>query len=152
MVSSNAETIELYLAELPPAWRAVVERLARRIARTALERESSMRYRTPTFDLDGLPWIAIAVQKHGLSFYFVDLDLLEDRRGELEACSVGKSCVRVRKPEDVPFAVLDLEDSSFDSRASDATASITLVSRDTRSPNCLNSAICSLVSDPKTFC
>ena len=29
---------------------------------------------------------------------------------------------------------------------------LTVVSRDTRSPNCLNSASCSLVSEPRTFC
>jgi uncharacterized protein YdhG (YjbR/CyaY superfamily) len=49
---------------------------------------------------------ALASQKHYMSLY-MDAQLVEQHRAELAGLSVGKSCIRFKKLEDLPLHVIE---------------------------------------------
>jgi hypothetical protein len=55
----------------------------------------------PTYELDDVV-CSFASQKHYMSLY-MDVDLVEKHRVELEHLDVGKSCIRFKRIEDLPL-------------------------------------------------
>lgn len=101
-MSDRNPAVDTYLENLAPARRAdlgPVRELIREVAPGAVE---TMRYRMPTYEYKGGILCAFASQKHYMSLY-VDMNLVEKYRAELAGLSVGKSCIRFRKLEDLPM-------------------------------------------------
>ena len=106
-MQSKASTVTNYLAEVPeerlPLLRKI-RTLVRKIAPRAVE---SMRHGMPCYEVDGNPLCAFASQKGYIAFYLCDTTIMERFRTELAAADCGKSCIRFRKPDAVPLAVLE---------------------------------------------
>ena len=66
------------------------------------EIEGNMQYNMPTFN----PVCAIASQKHHISLYIHNVNLVEKYRAELGKLKVGKSCIRFKKVEQLPEDVI----------------------------------------------
>jgi len=90
-----------YLEKLPADRRAALETLRAMILQAAPEAQESMQYGMPTFTYPG-GGFALAAQKHYLSLY-MDQDVVENHRAELGGLSIGKSCIRFKRLEQLPL-------------------------------------------------
>jgi len=127
---SKAKTPEAYLAELPPERREVMEQLRQHILSNLPEGfEETMNYGMIGYVVphkiypDGyhcspelpLPFLSIASQKNHIGFYhmgiYSDPKLLKWFTDEFPKHSkrkldMGKSCIRFKNPNDIPYELL----------------------------------------------
>ena len=99
---SKSQEVDAYLQGLEPGRRAALETLRSLVFDVVPEAVETMRYRMPTYERGGDVLCAFASQKHHLSLY-VDPRLVEKHRGALGSLSLGKSCIRFRRIEDLPL-------------------------------------------------
>ena len=100
-MQSEAATVDAYLAEAPGGRREALE-LLRRLCREGLPGfEETMRYGMPGYLRDGVVEIGFASQKSYISFYVLRQAALEAGAGQLGGLSVGKGCVRFRRPDQI---------------------------------------------------
>lgn len=95
-----------YLAQVPEGRRAVLSELRDACCELLTGFTESMSYGMPAYRRDGITEIAWASQKQYISLYVMRGDVLDARRGQLAHLSVGKGCIRYRKPAAVDFAVV----------------------------------------------
>ena len=100
MSKTNVEVNE-YFEQLSPERRTALEKIRELILKTVPAVEETMLYRMPTYELDEVV-CALASQKHYISLY-MDVDLVEEHRKELDHLDVGKSCIRFKNTEDLPL-------------------------------------------------
>ncbi len=126
MVRSNAETVEEYLAELPPDRRETIAAI-RKVVLDNLPPgyEETMYFgmigyvipleRYPeTYNKQPLGYVALASQKHYMSLYLMnvygDSDTERWFKREYEASgkklNMGKSCVRFKSLDDLPVNLI----------------------------------------------
>jgi uncharacterized protein YdhG (YjbR/CyaY superfamily) len=56
----------------------------------------------PTYEYEGRVLCAFASQKQHMSLY-MDTGLVDEHRSDLDGLSVGKSCIRFRKLDNLPL-------------------------------------------------
>ena len=126
MVRSAATSVAGYLAELPPERRAVMATV-RDCINTHMPAgyEESMAFgmigwsiplsRYPvTYNKQPLAYVALAAQKNGYSLYLMGVYGDPARARKLRVAAIaqglkldmGKSCLRFRKPEDLPLEAI----------------------------------------------
>jgi len=129
-MQSQAKTVDQYVAELPPERQAVVEELRQTFKRQLPKGfEEVMSYGMigwvvphklypAGYHCDPklpLPFLAVASQKNFISVYhmglYADPAMLDwfkqaHAKASPKKLDMGKSCVRYKKPEDVPVALL----------------------------------------------
>jgi uncharacterized protein YdhG (YjbR/CyaY superfamily) len=131
---SKASTVEEYLSELPPARRSAIQ-MVRRIILEHLPRgyEEIMNwgmitYQVPleryprAYNRKPLMYAALASQKNHMALYltiaYIDEQyrqrFIEEYRTTGKRLDMAKSCVRFRKIEDLPLALIGKTISSFD--------------------------------------
>jgi len=102
VVSGRIPEVDTYLQELEdPARRealAVLRDLIFEVVPNAVE---TMRYRMPTYEHQDEMLCAYASQKHYMSLY-MDTSIVAEHGGGLAGLSIGKSCIRFRRLEDLP--------------------------------------------------
>jgi uncharacterized protein YdhG (YjbR/CyaY superfamily) len=99
-VSADA-TVEHYLADAPERRREVLGALRRACLAELDGFAETMAYRMPSYERDGEVEVAFANQKQYISLYILRTDVMATHRARLEGLSVGKGCIRYRKPADV---------------------------------------------------
>lgn len=65
-----------------------------------------MAYGMPSYSRNGEVEVAFASQKQYLSLYILRTDVLEAHRSQLAGISVGKGCIRYRRPSQVEPSVV----------------------------------------------
>jgi uncharacterized protein YdhG (YjbR/CyaY superfamily) len=106
MVSSRATTVAQFLAEADPARRPALVAFRRLVKRAAPKAVESMSYGMPCY-ASGRTAFGFTAQKHYLSFYVCDVELIEKYAEELRGLDCGKSCLRGRRLEHFPLDVLE---------------------------------------------
>jgi uncharacterized protein YdhG (YjbR/CyaY superfamily) len=126
MVSSSAKTVQEYLDELPEAQRAVVSRVRQLVLENLpAGYEESMSWgmiaygipleRYPnTYNKQPLAYIGLAAQKNHYALYlmgcYADSEHDQKLRAGFEQAGkkldMGKSCLRFKRLDDLPFDVL----------------------------------------------
>lgn len=94
----EVSTIEEYLEVIPVDRKQIIIQLIKLVKEYFPEIEGNMQYNMPTFE----PVCAIASQKHHISLYIHNVNLVEKHRAELGKLKVGKSCIRFKKMEQLP--------------------------------------------------
>lgn len=127
MASSDATTVEEYLAQLPEDRRAALSEMRRVILEFLPDGyEEAMQYGMisyviplatsgPTYNKQPLAVASLASQKNYMSLYLMSVygDPVEEKRfkGEYEKSGkkldMGKSCVRFRRLDDLPLDVIE---------------------------------------------
>ncbi len=111
----EAKSIEEYFAALPPERKQALEFLQKTILDTApslkpiylynMPGYGSFKYKNYRKEIIDWPVISVASQKNYISVYVCALEgegyLAEKHKGELGKVSVGKSCIRFKKIEDL---------------------------------------------------
>lgn len=129
-MQSKAETVEQYLAELPEDRQAAMRKLREVILNNLPDGfEEAMGYGMMGYQVphaiypagyhcnpkQALPFMGMASQKNNISFYHMGIyakpDLLEWFVSEFPKHSdrkldMGKSCIRFKKAEHIPFALI----------------------------------------------
>jgi len=105
MVSSKASTVAQFLAEADPERRPALVAFRKLIKQAAPKAVESMSYGMPCY-ASGNACFGFTAQKHYLSFYVCDVELIEKYAYELRGLDCGKSCLRGRKLEHFPLDVL----------------------------------------------
>jgi uncharacterized protein YdhG (YjbR/CyaY superfamily) len=129
-MQSKAETVEQYLAELPEDRQAAMRKLREVILNNLPDGfEEAMGYGMMGYQVphaiypagyhcnpkQALPFMGMASQKNNISFYHMGIyakpDLLEWFVSEFPKHSdrkldMGKSCIRFKKPEHIPYALI----------------------------------------------
>jgi uncharacterized protein YdhG (YjbR/CyaY superfamily) len=119
------EEVEAYFAALVQDRRVALEEVRALILDVAPEAEETMWYRMPTYKVNGVhgdfaPNVlcALASQKQYMSLY-MDPRLVKEHRQELAGLSLGKSCIRFKRLEDLPMETVRLMlEESLSSRES----------------------------------
>jgi uncharacterized protein YdhG (YjbR/CyaY superfamily) len=118
--SVKAKSIEEYFEMLPPDRREVMKFLQALILKTAPSLKPNFLYNMPGYgsfpyknykkELIDWPVISLASQKNYMSLYVCALDhgqyLAEKHKATLGKVSVGKSCIRFKKLEDLNLETL----------------------------------------------
>ncbi len=116
----KAKSVEEYIASLPPERRKIVEFLDKFIKESAPTLKShfaynmlgygSFKYKNHKKEILDWPTISLASQKNYVSIYICAVDkgeyLAEKCKDELGKVSVGRSCIRFKKIEDLNLDVL----------------------------------------------
>lgn len=126
MAQSKAATVDEYLAELPEERRAVVKRM-RELIRKNLPKGyqeeigyGMINYVVPlsrypdTYNKQPLAYVALSAQKNHYSLYLLGAYMDPQQTAAIEEAfedegkrlDMGKSCLRFKKPEDLPLASL----------------------------------------------
>ena len=100
--AATSQEVEEYLVGLDPDRREALSALRTIVLDEAPGAIETMRYRMPTYEYQGEVLCAFASQKQYMSLY-MEPDLVEQHRTELEGLSVGKSCIRFRRLDKLPL-------------------------------------------------
>lgn len=117
----KATNVEEYMEMLPPERREVLESLDKLIRKVAPSLKPHFAYNMPGYgnfkyrnykkEIIDWPTVSIASQKNYISIYVCAVDgkeyLAEKFKKELGKVSVGKSCIRFKKLEDLNLPVLE---------------------------------------------
>ena len=126
MVWSSAQTVEKYLAELPPDRREAINAVRKVILdNLPTGYEEMMQFgmigyvipleRYPvTYNKQALQYAALASQKHYMSVYLMNVYgdpdseqwFVEQYRASGKKLNMGKSCVRFKKLDDLPLDLI----------------------------------------------
>jgi uncharacterized protein YdhG (YjbR/CyaY superfamily) len=107
VVTSTAETVDAYLAELTEERATALSRLRELIVKVAPGARETMRYGMPTYEVGPGVLCALASQKQYMSLY-VEVEMLDQFRDEMQHLNLGKSCIRFRKLEDLPLDLVQV--------------------------------------------
>jgi uncharacterized protein YdhG (YjbR/CyaY superfamily) len=105
MVSDHVSPdVDSYLAKQPDDRREALASLRNMILQAAPQAQEAMRYGMPTYEYPG-GMFAIAAQKNYFSLY-MDVSVVEKHRSELGNLSIGKSCIRFKRLDQLPLEVI----------------------------------------------
>lgn len=97
-----SQGVEEYLEGLDPDRRDALSALRTIIRDEVPGAVETMRYQMPTYEYQGRVLCAFASQRQYMSLY-MEPDLVEQHRADLEGLSVGKSCIRFRRLDKLPI-------------------------------------------------
>ncbi|MBU2611866.1 MAG: DUF1801 domain-containing protein [Chloroflexi bacterium] len=98
------KTIDEYIAGFPPDVRAILEKMRMTIREAAPDAEEAIKYRMPTFTLQG-NLVHFAVFKKHIGFYPVPTGI-EAFKDELSVYAGGKGSVQFPLDKPIPFDLI----------------------------------------------
>src|SRR5580700_5454935 len=104
-MTSKATDVASYIEEVPVERRAAIEKLRDLCRQTLPGYEECMEYGMPGYKRNGSLEISFASQKQYIALYVKPI-VVDEFRGLLGKASIGKSCIRFSKPEQIDFAVI----------------------------------------------
>ena len=113
-MQSQANSIEMYLEEVPQERRAALIQLHQLCKQVLVGCLPTMTYGMPGYQKPGGEVeVAFASQKNYISLYILHSEVLDQHRPELPHLSLGKGCIRFRKPDQIDFDLVEklLEES-----------------------------------------
>ncbi len=105
-MQSDAPDVDLYLQQVPEQRRATLVALRELCREILAGYEERMQYGMPIYLRDGAGEVGFACQKQYISLYIAKADVLDAHRAALAGLSVGKGCIRFRRPEQLDFGVI----------------------------------------------
>ena|SRR5581483_10441631 len=104
---SHAPDVAAYIAEVPEERRPTIEKLRTLCRRTLKGYDEAIEYGMPCYKRGGAAEVAFASQKQYVALYVMKKDVVDEFRGALPAASIGKGCIRFKKPAEMDFGVLE---------------------------------------------
>jgi uncharacterized protein YdhG (YjbR/CyaY superfamily) len=103
---SSATTVARYIEEQPSDWKPTLERLRAACRRELRGYSEAMQYGMPAYARDGQVEVTFAKQAHYLSLYILNQPVFEAHRDDLAGLSLGKGCIRYRRPDQIDWNVV----------------------------------------------
>lgn len=104
-MTSQATDVASYIAEVPAERRDAMEKLRSLCQKNLSGYEEVMEYGMPGYKRHGSLELSFASQKQYIALYVKPV-LAQEFRAELGAASIGKSCIRFTKSEQIDFTVI----------------------------------------------
>lgn len=105
-MKSAAPTVAGYIDEQPSAWKPTLKKLRAACRRELPGYVESMAYGMPSYASDGRIEAGFALQAHYLSLYILKQPVFESHRADLAGLSLGKGCIRYRRPDQIEWNVV----------------------------------------------
>jgi uncharacterized protein YdhG (YjbR/CyaY superfamily) len=103
---SAAPTVAAYINEQPDDWRPVLKKLRAACRRGLDGYTEAMAYGMPAYSRDGQIEVTFGKQAHYLSLYILKQPVFEAHRVDLTGLSLGKGCIRYRRPDQIDWSVV----------------------------------------------
>lgn len=102
---SQATDVASYIAEVPAERRETMEKLRSLCQKNLSGYQEVIEHGMPGYKRNGSLELSFASQKQYIAIY-AKPELAQEFRAELGAASIGKSCIRFSKPEQIDFKVI----------------------------------------------
>jgi uncharacterized protein YdhG (YjbR/CyaY superfamily) len=106
LMKSSAAEVQDYVDNVDADWRPIVQQLRALCKEHLTGYQETMTYGMPTYKLNGRPEAAFARQVKYFSLYIMKEEVLDAHRPDLRGLSLGKGCVRYRRPDQIDWAVV----------------------------------------------
>ena len=103
-MQSTAATVDEYLETVPPERLAALSEIRQLCLQILSGYEESMAYGGPAYSKGGTIEVGFISQKHYISLYVLNKEVLDKYRHRLK--DAGKGCIRYRKPEQIDFEIV----------------------------------------------
>ncbi len=107
----DVKSVSEYLKVIPSERKRDFGTVRKLIKELAPDVKESYEHNMPFYRLNGEPLFALASQKHNLSLYVTEVDIVAKHKDILGQVSLGKSCIRFKSLEkanvDGLIAVID---------------------------------------------
>jgi uncharacterized protein YdhG (YjbR/CyaY superfamily) len=103
---SQAPSIGSYIDGQPAEWRPTLKKLRAACRRELKGYAENMAYGMPSYLRGGQIEVAFGKQARYLSLYSLKQPVFDAHRGDLAGLSLGKGCIRYRRPEQVDWNVV----------------------------------------------
>ena len=104
--SSRPASIDEYLASLPPAERATLQKLRKTIHAAAPRAEEGFSYGMPAFRLNGRPLVCFGAATNHCSFFPMSPAVLRAHGPDLKAYETSKGTIRFPAGKPLPVALV----------------------------------------------
>ena len=105
-MKSDAKTVDAYIATRERDRKKAITKLRELMNNLIPNAEETMKYKMPTYNNEEQIF-AFSSQKHYISLYIYDNELIFKYKQELGKVDLGKHCIRFRKLEDMKFDVIE---------------------------------------------
>jgi uncharacterized protein YdhG (YjbR/CyaY superfamily) len=103
---SSATTVTGYIEEQPSDWKPTLKKLRAACRRELRGYSESLQYGMPAYARAGQVEVTFAKQAHYLSLYILKKPVFDAHRGDLAGLSLGKGCIRYRRPGQIDWEVV----------------------------------------------
>ena len=103
---SSATTVTGYIEEQPSDWKPTLKKLRAACRRELRGYSESLQYGMPAYARAGQVEVTFAKQAHYLSLYILKKPVFDAHRGDLAGLSLGKGCIRYRRPGQIDWDVV----------------------------------------------
>ena len=104
-MASRFDTVDTYIAALPGAVQAIMERLRQTIRDVVPGIEEKISYSMPTFTLDGLPLVHVAACKKHVALYPLP-ELTDSLGAEVAPYRGAKDAMHLRLGKPIPYELV----------------------------------------------
>lgn len=97
----DAQSVQEYFQKVPEERKAGLQQMRELIITHAPEATEIFKYNLPFYPMNDEPFISLASQKHHVSFYLNEPDLILAFKDKLGKVDLGKNCIRFRRFDQV---------------------------------------------------
>ena len=101
----DVKTVDEYIELLPPERKASISKIRKILLRIFPKINETMKYNMPTYLLEEFE-IAFASQKHYISVYIHQGELINKYKKRFSNINAGKSCLRFKNLKEVDYQIL----------------------------------------------
>jgi len=105
-MSSREVDVARYIDEQPEEWRPALKKLRAACRRELRGYTEKMAYGMPSYVRDELVEVGFAKQARYLSLYILKQPVFDAHRADLAGLSLGKGCIRYRRPDQIDWSVV----------------------------------------------
>jgi len=105
-MKSSASSVAHYIDEQPPEWQPTLKKLRAVYRRELPGYTETIAYGMPSYSRDGQTEVGFGKQAHYLSLYVLKKSVLDAHRANLAGLSLGKGCIRYRRPDAIDWEVV----------------------------------------------
>jgi uncharacterized protein YdhG (YjbR/CyaY superfamily) len=106
VMRSTAADVASYIVDQPKEWQPTLNRLRNTCRRQLRGYTESLAYGMPSYERGGQVEVGFGKQARYLSLYILKQPVFEAHRAELKGLSLGKGCIRYRRPEQIDWVVV----------------------------------------------
>jgi uncharacterized protein YdhG (YjbR/CyaY superfamily) len=103
---SDAATVDEYIAQQPTEWQPALGELRAVCHRLLSGYTEEMAYGMPSYRRNGRVEVSFGKQARYLSLYILNQSVFEAHRAGLAGLSLGKGCIRYRRPDQIDWDVV----------------------------------------------
>ena len=103
---STAGDVARYIADQPKEWQPALNKLRNTCRKQLRGYTESMTYGMPSYERSGQVEVGFGKQARYLSLYILKQPVFEAHRTQLSDLSLGKGCIRYRRPDQIDWAVV----------------------------------------------